>query len=54
MNDEHTDIEGPAFEGSPFEDFHDWPDGVIVAQIVVEPEFIDPLAPVTVEKLDPS
>ncbi len=52
VNDDDTDIEGPALEGRPFKNFHDRPDGVIVAQIMVEPEFIEPVAPVTVEKLD--
>ncbi|RAK36735.1 hypothetical protein B0I29_108325 [Actinoplanes lutulentus] len=54
MNDDDTDVEGLALEGSLFKDFHDRPDGVIVAQIMVEPELIDPAAPVTVEKLDSS
>lgn len=57
MNDDDTDVERPALEGSAFKDFHDWPDGVIVAQIMIEPEFIKPVAPVApvaVEKLDSS
>jgi hypothetical protein len=54
VDDDDTDIERPALEGSPFEDFHDRPDGVVVAQIMVEPEFIEPMAAVMVEKLDAS
>ncbi|GGQ73445.1 hypothetical protein GCM10010166_49370 [Couchioplanes caeruleus subsp. azureus] len=54
MNDDHTDIERPALEGSAFKDFHDRPNGVIVAQIMIEPEFIETVAPVTVEQLHSS
>jgi hypothetical protein len=30
VDDDDTDVERPALEGSPFKDFHDRPDGVIV------------------------
>jgi hypothetical protein len=54
VDDDDTDIEGPALEGSPFKDFHDRPDGVIAAEIMVEPKLIEPVAAVTVEEFDPS
>jgi hypothetical protein len=50
--DDDTDVEGSVPEGGSFEDFHDRPDGVIVAKVVVEPEFIEPVGAVTVEQLD--
>jgi hypothetical protein len=53
VDDDDTDVEGPAFERGPFQDFHDRPDGVVAAQIMVEPEFIDPAAAVPAEKPDP-
>ncbi|MBB4760952.1 hypothetical protein BJ971_001508 [Actinoplanes digitatis] len=37
MDDDDTDIERPALEGSPFQDFHDRPNGVIAAEVMVEP-----------------
>jgi hypothetical protein len=54
VDDDGTDIERPALEGSPFKDFHDRPNGVIAAEIVVEPKLIEPMAAVTVEELDAS
>jgi hypothetical protein len=54
VDDDGTDIERPALEGSPFKDFHDRPNGVIAAEIVVEPKLIEPVAAVTVEELDAS
>jgi len=44
VNDDDTDVEGSILEGGPFQDLYDRPDGVVAAQIVVEPELIEPVA----------
>ncbi|GAA0221957.1 hypothetical protein GCM10009539_03920 [Cryptosporangium japonicum] len=52
MNDDDTDIEWSTLEGGPFQDLYNRPDGVIAAQVMVEPELIKPVAAVPFEKLD--
>ncbi|NEA21051.1 hypothetical protein G3I70_00850 [Actinomadura bangladeshensis] len=50
MDEDHADLEGPPAEGRLLQQRHDGHDAVVTAQIMVEPELVDPDAPVLFEK----
>lgn len=54
MDLDDADVEGPFCEGGLFQDLDDWPDRVVSAQVVVQPQLVQPPAPVPVEKCDSS
>jgi hypothetical protein len=52
MDKDHPDLKGPAVESRLFQQGHDRHDGVVPAQVVVEPEFVDLVVPMLFEKQD--
>ena len=52
MDDDHTDVEGAVVEGGLFQDLYHRPDGVVAAQVVVQPQLVQPTIPVAGKKLD--
>jgi hypothetical protein len=52
MDEDHADVEGPAVESRLFQERHDRHDAVVPAQVVVEPEFVDPVVSMLFEKQD--
>ncbi|QHA05719.1 hypothetical protein GQF42_22710 [Streptomyces broussonetiae] len=52
MNEDRSYAEGPATEGGLFHEGHYGHDGVVAAEIVVEPEFVDEAVAVFLQELD--
>lgn len=52
MNEDRSDLKGPSVEGGFFHEGHHGHDGVVSAEIVVEPEFVNEDVAVLLQELD--
>jgi hypothetical protein len=52
VNEDCSDLEGPSVEGGFFQEGHHGHDGVLAAEIVVEPKFVNEAFAVFLQELD--
>jgi hypothetical protein len=54
MDVDEADVERPTVEGSSLENFHDWPDRVVRAEVMIQAKLVQALAPIAFEESHPS
>lgn len=52
MDDNDADVERALLEGRPFQHLHYWPDRVILAQVMVQPQLVEAQISISAEEFN--